>query len=368
MGVFKKNGKFYIDYYENGRRKREMIGESRQLAEKVLYKRKVQIAENRYLDIKKNAKIKFEEFSKTYLELHSKPNKKSWKSDVFHIKKLCSYFGHRFLYDITPIMIERFKNHRREKVSAATVNRELACLSNIFTKAIEWDKIDTNPVHKVKFLKEPKGRLRYLEKEEIQKLLNVASNYLRPILILALNTGMRRSEILGLKWHNVDIRKGIIYLLDTKNNENREVPLNDLVKKTLIKIPKHPDSPYIFCKKDGRPIKDVRKSFNAALKKVGITNFRFHDLRHTFASQLAMAGIDLNTIRELMGHKSLAMTLRYSHLSPSHKTRAVEILQRQINGNYASRDQNVVPIWTPKEKRQIREKRLLLQPIGNKRS
>ncbi|MBL7130804.1 MAG: site-specific integrase [Candidatus Omnitrophica bacterium] len=111
--------------------------------------------------------------------------------------------------------------------------------------------------------------------------------------------------------------------MDTKNGEKREIPMNEQVKTALIRTRKHPESPYVFCSKDGEPFYNVRKSLFTALKKAGIIN---HDLRHTFASHLVIAGVDLNTARELTGHKSLEMTLRYSHLSPDRKKRAVDIL------------------------------------------
>ncbi|MDP2788766.1 MAG: site-specific integrase [bacterium] len=112
--------------------------------------------------------------------------------------------------------------------------------------------------------------------------------------MVALHTGMRKSEILGLKWHDIDIKRNIIHLLNTKNGEKREVPMNEIVQKTSIGVLKNPESRYIFCNKDGEPFRNVRRSFFTALKKAGIINFRFHDLRHTFASQLVMLGVDLN--------------------------------------------------------------------------
>jgi integrase len=189
---------------------------------------------------------------------------------------------------------------------------------------------------KVKLFKVPAKRIRYLEKEEIDRLLAHCCEHLKPIVIVALHTGMRKSEILGLKWHDIDIKRNIIHLLDTKNREKREVPMNEVVQKTVIGVLKHPDSQYVFCKKDGEPYGNVRKSFFTAVTKAGIINFRFHDLRHTFASQLVMSGVDLNTVRELLGHKSLEMTLRYSHLSPDHKKRAVDILGKRMD-----------TFWTP---------------------
>jgi len=336
MGLYLKNDNWYIDYYVHGRRKREKIGTSKVLAENVLRKRQVEIAENRYLDIRREHKIRFEELAQTYLELYSKPNKKSYHSDCDLIKTLGKHFNGKYLYEITPILVEKFKSERIKEVSPATVNRALACLKCMFNRAIDWGKIDTNPIIKVKLFRENNKRLRYLEKEEIVKLLARCNNHLKPIIIVALNTGMRKGEILNLKWHDIDFGRGIIYLLNTKNGEKREIPMNEQAKTAIIRVRKHPDSPYIFCNKEGKPYGDIKKTFLTALKKSGIINFRFHDLRHTFASHLVMSGVDLNTVRELMGHKSLEMTLRYSHLSPDHKKRAVDVLGRRMD-----------TIWTP---------------------
>lgn len=336
MGKYLKDGNWYIDYYVNGRRKREKIGTSKILAENVLRKRKVEIAENRFLDIRRENKVKFEDLAEDFINLYSKPNKKSWKADVHNLSSLFRVFKGSTLHEITPLAIERYKTERLKTVSPATVNRELATLKTMFSKAIAWGKTTENPTRSVKSLKEPNGRIRFLEKEEITKLLSHCSGRLKPVVAVALHTGMRRGEILGLKWNDIDVRRNIITLLDTKNGERRELPMNEQVKTALIRVRKHPESPYIFCDKDGKPFYNLRKSFFTALKKTGIINFHFHDLRHTFASQLVMSGIDINTVRELLGHKDIRMTLRYSHLSPTHKQRAVDILSRRMD-----------TFWTP---------------------
>ncbi len=188
-----------------------------------------------------------------------------------------------------------------------------------------------NPGTKVKFFRIDNKRLRYLEKEEIKKLVDACSEHLKPIIIVALFTGMRKSEILNLKWKDVDFSKRMIYLLDTKNGEKREVYINDIVYSTLLGVKRNPDSPYVFCKKNGKPYGNVRKSFAAALKNAGVKDFRFHDLRHTFASQLVMTGIDLKTVQELLGHKDFKMTLRYTHLSPDYKRAKVDYFCKQFS-------------------------------------
>jgi len=232
---------------------------------------------------------------------------------------------------------DRYKRRRQGEVSNATVNREVACLKHIFTKAIEWGIVKKNPGKKVKLLRERNTRLRYLEEREIRRLHDACAEHLKPIVVVALNTGMRKEEILSLKWKDVDFRSRTISILDTKNGESRELPMNDIVYRVLLDIGKKADSPWVFCKKNGERYGNVRKAFEGARKRAGIVDFRFHDLRHTFASHLVMAGVDLRTVQELLGHKSFEMTLRYAHLSPDHKKRALDIL-----------DERMVTIWSQK--------------------
>lgn len=355
MGVFLRNGNYYIDYYANGKRIKKKIGSSKSLALKVLHKKETEVVENKYLDIKIQQKIKFEDFANDYLELYSKVNNKSWKkSDLHNVNTLKKYFSGKYLYEITMEMVEKFKSERIKEVSPARVNRNISCLKSMFNRAIEWGKIENNPVIKVKLLKENNKRLRYLEKEEITNLISNCSEYLKPIVIIALNTGMRKGEIFRLEWNHIDFKRGIIYILDTKNGEKREIPINKMAEVALISVKRNPDSPYIFCNKEGKPFSDITTSFFTAMKKTGIINFRFHDLRHTFASQLVMSGIDLNTVRELLGHKSLNMTLRYAHLSSDHKKRAVDILNEQI-----------VPIQSLSIKEENSEKKEYVLTISN---
>jgi len=345
MSVFKRGNIYYIDYYFEGNRIKQAISPDKKLAEMVLQKRKLEIREGKHLDIRKKQKVKFEELCEIYLKQHAVPQiKKSWHSDVDTIKVLRRWFEGKYLYEITPLLVNKFKIERRQEVSPATTNRALACLKCMFNKAKEWDKFNgENPVTKVKSFKENNQRLRFLEKEEITTLLTNSNEPLRSIIIVALNTGMRKGEILGLKWRDCDFQRGLIRLVNTKNNESRTIPMNREVRDALIKMRKHPDSPYIFCSKTGNPYGDIKKSFFTALNKAGIINFHFHDLRHTFASHLVMSGVDLNTTRELLGHKSLAMTIRYAHLSPDAKRRAVDILGQRIVQNTSEDRPKMVP-------------------------
>jgi len=343
MGIYHKNGSWFIDYYANGRRKREKIGSSRKLAETVLAKRKIEIAENRFLDIKKRPRVLFGEMAEDYIELYSRVNKKSWESDVGYVKNLNRHFGGKYLSEITPRMIEDYKAKRLEDgVTPCTVNHELACMKCLFSKAIEWDKATENPVKKVKLFKENNQRVRFLEKEELKLLLDACREPVRSIVVFAVNTGMRLSEITNLEWSDIDLARKLIVVKNTKNGEMRYIPIGDILMNLLSNLydakRRGNSSPYVFGNLKGERYRRFTIShwFSQALKKAGIKDFRFHDLRHTFASHLVMAGADIMTVRELLGHKTLTMTLRYSHLSPNFKRQAIALLDKRMD-----------TFWTP---------------------
>jgi integrase len=244
---------------------------------------------------------------------------------------LDSTFGEKYLHDIDSFQVEKWKMNRKRQVKISTVNRELAVLKTFFTKAIEWGYCKENPAKRVKLFKGVTRRLRYLMPDEVQRLISNCSDHLRPIVIVAVHTGMRKGETLSLKWEQVDFEKSIITLTDTKNNECRYVPMDETVKTTLKAIEKKGD--YVFRGlKEGRPLVWIEMSFHKALEKSGIEDFKIHDLRHTFASNLIMSGkVDLMTLKELLGHKTIEMTLRYAHLAPDHKMRAVNVLDEVMS-------------------------------------
>lgn len=206
----------------------------------------------------------------------------------------------------------------------------------MFNKVVEWEMVDEDilkRIRKVKPLRDDGKRLRYLSKEECQALVNACDTHLKPIAITALNTGMRRGEILGLKWdEHIDLKHGFILLNKTKNGERREIPINDTLRSVFQGLTRRLDVSYVFYDPiTGNPYQDVKRSFKTALKKVKIQDFHFHDTRHTFASHLVMAGVDITTVSRLLGHKSLTMTLRYAHLAPAHMQKAVNILDNALN-------------------------------------
>jgi len=215
---------------------------------------------------------------------------------------------------------------RNRPVRPATINRELACLRALFSYAENQNLIAYNPIKRLTMLKEHNKRLRYLTIEEIERLLKAIDlEYLRVIVIIALGTGMRRGEILQLKWKYINFEEQYIEVgVDeraTKSGKRRIVPIDDYVVEVLRNWKS--DSEYLFCK-DDRPLQEVKKSFKGALKKAGIKDFTFHDLRHTFASHAVMNGMDLYTLQKILGHSSIEMTKRYSHLSKNHLKKSVK--------------------------------------------
>ncbi len=327
-----KNAVYYIQYRYENKRIREKVGLNRKFAEMILSKRKLEIAENKFLDKKKVLKVKFTELTDKYIELYLKVNRPTWwKSEKHNLRHLTAFFEDKYLYEITSLDVEKFKVERLEIVGKNSVNKTLGCLRAMFNKAIEWNLYDgVNPVHNRQFLKLENRRLRYLEKDEIKRLLSVSSGHLKDIIEFAINTGMRQGEIFNLKWEDVDFNTGLIHLLKTKSGQKREVPMNESVKNVLARVRKPKGAEYVFSSFNNKPFDNVKKSFRTALKKTGIENFRFHDLRHTFASHLVMGGVDLLTIKELLGHKKIDMTLRYAHLSGEHKVKAVQTLDEIV--------------------------------------
>ena len=328
MGVFKKGDNWYIDYYVKGRRKRKKIGHSKKLALQALKNVQIKIAKGEYLGIYDEKKTLFDKYTEQYLA-YSKTNK-SWstynRQDRISVARLKPYFKDKYIYEITPQMIERYKSKRLETVSPASVNRELSTLKNMYTMAIKWGYAKTNPVKEVKLLKEPPGRLRYLKTEVVKALFVSCSDHIGPIIVTALNTGMRKSELQHLKWANVDFRNQKIAVINAKNNESRIIPINKTLYNELHPLSKSSKGEYIFSDRNGRPYGDIKKSFLKALEKAKINDFRFHDLRHTFGSYLVMQGVDLKTVQQIMGHKDIRTTMRYAHLSPEYVQKAVETL------------------------------------------
>jgi len=331
-GLYRRRGSphWWIRYADgNGCIRRQSTGTtSKKLAREILAKQKVLVAENRHMDVKKVSKTTFYELCNQYWELWGKHRRMNGLSNMIGIWK--KRFGNVPLKALTQQKVEKFLNDHMEEngLTSATRNRHLTMLHAMFNKARQWELTTENPCGGIGRLRECGTRTRFLDQKEIQLLLEVASDAFRPILVTALHTGMRRGEILNLKWSDVDFKNCIITVRESKSGKKRMLQMTDTLCETLKVLPTRFQKGYVFPSpvKEGEPLYDFKRQFRNAVKKAGVDDFRFHDLRHTFASHLVMSGVDLMTVKEQLGHTTLTMTMRYSHLAPDHRMRAIKIL------------------------------------------
>jgi integrase len=222
-----------------------------------------------------------------------------------------------------------------ENYAPASVNRDLIVLSQMFSTAILWRQATVNPVDEVELLRVRNARTRFLSDEEEERLLRECGNGLKPVVLFAVHTGMRRSEITKLTWSDVDMQRGVVRVTaeNAKSGEPREVPMDKAVRGLLSSL--RPDiillDAPVFQSSWGRAYSDVGKVFRYAATRANLRDLHFHDLRHTFASRLVMRRADLFTVQELLGHKDISMTRRYSHLAAAHKRAAISLLDSSPN-------------------------------------
>ncbi|MCK4576293.1 site-specific integrase [candidate division WOR-3 bacterium] len=177
-------------------------------------------------------------------------------------------------------------------------------------------------------------RLMYLTAEEADKLIECCNRWLKPIVYIAIYTGMRRGQILKLSWKNIDFDNNVIILEQTKSGYSRTIDMGDSVKEFLLDLKSKSTSEYVFLSSRGRPYKDIKTAFKTAVRKAELKDLKFHDLRHTYGTWLRASGADLLTIKELMGHRSLKSTERYAHAFEKFKSQRVNIMQRRFKINY----------------------------------
>lgn len=246
----------------------------------------------------------------------ARTNKRSYsQADAIYLKPLSAFFGDLHLSEINLFLIERYKRERLATPTIhgrvrkpASVNRELECLSRILSYAVECQVLESNPARKVRKLKQDNQRYRYLSRAEESALVEALQQspvYLQSLVVLAIETGMRRGELLELQWEQIDLNLQTIYIKRSKSGRPRVIPISrralvalDLVKKT---------SGAVY----GRIC--FKRSWSTALKRAGIKDFRFHDLRHTAATRWAERGADVYVIAALLGHHCLQTTMRYAH-------------------------------------------------------
>jgi integrase len=335
MGLYKRGSTWWMCFFvESKKVRRSTRTTSKKLAQKIYEKAKGEVAQGKF-QISDKLDMPFDMLVDECLEKHSKVEKKSYLNDLYQAKMFKRFFKSTPIGKIAAYDFKAWRQWRSEqttirgnKIKIATLNRELKWLKKIFSLAVEWGWITENPALKIKCLKGETHRTRFLANEEVARLIENSIVHLKPIIIAAISTGMRRGEIFDLKWKDVDIEHGFIRVEKTKNSESREIPINPYLSETLQgMVESRKLGNYVFCNEDGKKWCDIRGSFQSALRRSGIKDFRFHDLRHTAASLYASRGCDLVTLQHLLGHKSINMTMRYAHLLPSSHERTRKIMQ-----------------------------------------
>jgi len=294
-------------------------------------------------------------------------NRRTGKATLDTLLNLFPDLQDKKLAELNPWLVDKWRRNRLKEVSPATINRNLGALKAALSKAVEWSFLEENPLARVKSAKiDHGGVIRYLNEDEETRLLaalderesrkresrengnqwrrergypelesyagQAYADHLKPLVLLALNTGLRRGELFALTRENVDMPRALLTVKGetAKSGKTRHIPLNAEALAALAawRDSKPTAQGLVFPGQDGGRLTDTKTAFNRLLEKAGVEKFRFHDLRHHFASRLVMAGVDLNTVRELLGHGDIKMTLRYAHLAPEHKAAAVARLVR----------------------------------------
>jgi len=353
MAVRKRGSSWVCDITIDGRRVQKTIKGARSKAEALKAEAviRTQLFERSY-GLTARPECRFKKFvDDTYLP-YSKLNKKSYVSDVSICKALCEFFGAKSVDEITSEHVEQYKKqrlggetYRNTKRSPARVNRELQVLSKIFTLAEEAKLIEAKP--KIRLFKVSNRRERYLSADEEKALMEALAGqeWLKNIVTVALHTGMRQGEIFSLRWFDVDFNRNLINVRETKNGKDRLVPMNSTVRGLLESLPK--SSGLVFpSPRTGERLVSVKGSFEAARTAAKLSDFRFHDLRHTAATRMADAGADAFTLAAIFGWTDIRMGLRYTHTTDEAKRRAVE----NLAGNQKAGDKAVT-----KRKRQARQ-------------
>ncbi|WP_394244832.1 tyrosine-type recombinase/integrase [Vibrio astriarenae] len=370
--------KYYLFYRLNGKQVNYLIGSTSQLTPaqaRDIAKEKVgMVAQG--VDVQSEKKAAKQDYLiqkshrlGSYLEEKYYPflvsrNPKTAKKTYQHLVSRFDFLLDKQLSEISAWEVQNWVTKRRELGRApATINYSINSLKGALSRAVEWGIIESHELSKVTTIKEDNTRLRYLSSYERQNLLKAIDarsrlirdkrksanehrekrnkdllpdlsnvrfvDYLEPIVLTAMNTGLRRGELLSLKWNDVffENRYLVVKASNAKSKKTRNIPLNDSVFEVLVQWKaQNPNTTWVFTSGSNTQLTDIKKPWLKVIEASGIEDFNFHDLRHDFASNLAMAGVDLNTIRELLGHSDLKMTLRYAHLAPEHKAAAVNLI------------------------------------------
>lgn len=333
----KPGGNWTLDYKDKHGKRIQVVskfavtpGQAKQALEKAVYEE--------HFGKPELPRIIFGEFAVMYLEDYAETNKKSWRTDEGYIKHMKEFFKGRYIDTITQQDIERYKlarkKHRAQKykkgdVTLSTVNKSLQILSKMFSCAISWGYLDSNPCKGVKKYSEASyRRTRVLSEDEEAKLLKaVVPEYLKQMIQLFLNTGLRRKELFQLEWKDVDFKQRQLYIRETKTQQSRYVPMNEMVEDILKVLYRNRSNDLVFVNpKTSKKFVDIRRAFYGACRRAEIKDLLLLDLRRSFATRILLAGCDIITVQQLLGHTSVTTTQIYTQTNQDQKTRAVSLL------------------------------------------
>lgn len=373
MRVYEKNGHWYMEGMIRHKRYHQAIPEAtnKKEAEKFVTIFKSDLLRGK-LDLAENIGCKpFVEIIDIYLN-YATTNLHSTDTATRIANRFKIAWKNKLISEITPQVIETYKENRLKTkcgkkiidgvevikyVSASTINREIGVLSKIFSLAVANGYTNTNPVRDVKKMRVTNKLERHLsieeekrmyqvcdddfsfsklpreEQERLQRIHNGEHAYLKPILIMALNTGMRKGEILNMTWDCVDFDKNEISALNTKNGKKNTIPMSSKLRNTLLTMYKmRGQNQYVFTNPcTGTKYNDIKKCFKTVCKLAGVENLRFHDLRHTGATRMVAAGVPLPVVKQILNHANIQTTMRYAHTMREQEISAVEAL---ANYNY----------------------------------
>jgi site-specific recombinase XerD len=335
-GIFERppaSGIWWISYFDAvGKWHREKVGR-RSIALDAYYQRKREIREGKFVPPDaRRSRMTFRDLCERALaQKKTRVSASHAMNDDLRAKKILAAIGDLELAEVTSDRIDMLMRELAADVSGSTVNRYRSQISTIFAYGVRSNLIAANPVARVPKFKEGEHRIRFLDKAEelaLRKTIRKECPDRMPELDLALNTGMRRGEQFGLRWLEVDLERGILTVRG--KNGRRVIPVNSVARAAIDKLRKMAAGSEWVCRETKSSAqRDWRRWFETAVRTAEIHNFRWHDLRHTFASRLVMAGVDIRTVSELLGHKSITMTMRYAHLSPDHQKDAIEKLVKK---------------------------------------
>jgi len=336
--MFKRSDIWWTCISHNGRKVQKSLETAdKKLAQAIEAKIRTEIVEGKYYERligqRKTFKDMMDRFMKDYAPTVSTNTQEGYK---YYLKNLSRFFGNPGLMSITPKIVAKYKLYRRDYgASPSTVNRELYMLSKAFNLAVkEWEWLKDNPVSRVQKERENNEVDRWLKEDEERRLLGKSPDWLREIIVFALNTGLRQDELLSLEWNRVNLLRKTILIQKTKNNKPNTLPLNSIALNVLMRKyegkVRSLKNDLVFISQTGTKIgkRNLIRAFAQALEKAEIKDFTFHCLRHTFATSLAQNGVDIYKIAKLLNHKDLKNTQRYSHHCPESLMVGVQILEK----------------------------------------